>query len=369
MSSKFGMTRLAFSFVWLAFILLACSAQPPAPTATPSPTDTPPPPTATFTPTVIPTDTPVPTATTSPTDTPAPTATVTNTPAPTVTPPPLQVVLKEDFGVPCTLLTRDDDSIQQGCQNGEYVMLLKKSGLTRTVLFSSSYANFIVEADARVVLNTSEMFYGFVVRVNPSDQRRFEISNLSEFSIYRDLNQKAISLLFDQGPVKGITGKRDHLKVIAQGDQFAFYVNDLLIGSVTDSGPTRGRVGLEFGSFDANGSVAFSNFKLTQINVPFPMPPPSAQAAPVPPPQPSGSAQYPLPAGKGGLIVRNFYGGQADFTINNQTYILPPSGGEVFIVLDPGHYTWSSHLPGVGQAHGAVDITAGQTRVLPFADR
>ena len=189
------------------------------------------------------------------------------------------------------------------------------------------------------------------------------------YSIYRDLNQKAISLLFDQGPVKGITGKRDHLKVIAQGDQFAFYVNDLLIGSVTDQGPTRGRVGLEFGSFDANGSVAFSNFKLTQINVPFPMPPPSAQAAPVPPPQPTASAKYPLPAGKGGLIVRNFYGGQADFTINNQTYILPPSGGEVFIVLDPGHYTWSSHLPGVGQAHGTVDITAGQTRVLPFADR
>jgi hypothetical protein len=75
-----------------------------------------------------------------------------------------------------------------------------------------------------------------------------------------------------------------------------------------------------------------------------------------------------LEPGKGGLIVRNFYGNDMTFTIAGTQHTVP-ANGETYIVLDPGDYAWSAFIPGTGQANGKITIVAGQRIVLPFAAR
>lgn len=97
--------------------------------------------------------------------------------------------------------------------------------------------------------------------------------------------------------------------------------------------------------------------------------PPTATKAPATPTtRPTNTqvpSKYPLPPGKGGLVVRNWYGDAMDFTIAEQTVMIAASG-EAFIVLDPGKHTWSAHIARYGTASGAVQITAGQISLQQF---
>ncbi len=120
----------------------------------------------------------------------------------------------------------------------------------------------------------------------------------------------------------------------------------------------------------------------TVVSSPTNVPTRAPTAAPIKPPtqkpttpptavptvvQPTVASPYPLPPGKGGLIVRNFYGGDMTFTIANHQYKVP-GNGETFIVLDPGDYPWSAFIPGKGQAHGTSHIEAGQLSSIRFSD-
>jgi hypothetical protein len=105
------------------------------------------------------------------------------------------------------------------------------------------------------------------------------------------------------------------------------------------------------------------------------VPPTATRAAtatrvpPTPAPRPTNtppSSKYPLPAGKGGLVVRNWYGDTMDFTIANQTVTIQPSG-ETFIVLDPGNHSWTAHIAKYGWADGAAQIVQGQLTLQQFA--
>ena len=121
----------------------------------------------------------------------------------------------------------------------------------------------------------------------------------------------------------------------------------------------------------------------TVTSSPTQVPTKTATTAPVKPPtqkpttpptakptvaEPTVASPYALPDGKGGLIVRNYYGGDMTFTVANHQYKIP-SNGETFIVLDPGDYPWTAFIPGKGQAHGSVHIDAGRLFIEQFADR
>lgn len=99
--------------------------------------------------------------------------------------------------------------------------------------------------------------------------------------------------------------------------------------------------------------------------------PPTAtatKAPPIPTTRPTNTAvpsKYPLPPGKGGLVVRNWYGDAMDFTIAEQTVMIAASG-EAFIVLNPGKQTWTAHIARYGWASGAVQIVEGQINMQQF---
>ncbi len=122
-----------------------------------------------------------------------------------------------------------------------------------------------------------------------------------------------------------------------------------------------------------NAKTAFDNLKVWGINQPQQLPAgvptkPSTRPAPKPTvPPPTAVSKYPLPPGKGGYVVHNFYGNDMTFTINNHQYTVP-GNGEQFIVLDPGQYPWSAFIPGKGQAHGTVTVEAGKLSGIRFSD-
>jgi hypothetical protein len=87
-------------------------------------------------------------------------------------------------------------------------------------------------------------------------------------------------------------------------------------------------------------------------------------------PTPAQTNPYPLPQGKGGIIVRNYIGKEMTFTIDNKEYRIaasPGNGvpGEVYIVLTPNTYTYSVNVPG-GSTDDTITVVLGKIWILPF---
>jgi hypothetical protein len=85
---------------------------------------------------------------------------------------------------------------------------------------------------------------------------------------------------------------------------------------------------------------------------------------------PAGSTAadpYAMPAGKGGIIVKSFYGDEINFDINSKLYKIP-GNGEVFIILDPGTYNWSANIATKGDTNGKQVVQPDTLSEITFAD-
>jgi hypothetical protein len=65
--------------------------------------------------------------------------------------------------------------------------------------------------------------------------------------------------------------------------------------------------------------------------------------------------KYVVPAGKAGLLVRNFFGQPLNYTIAEKQYKIP-ANSEQFIVLDPGKYPASGNILGQVEDWETVDL-------------
>jgi hypothetical protein len=237
-----------------------------------------------------------------------------------------------------------------------------------------------MEVDAQAVEGTG-MAYGLIFRVS-SDGRSyyaFMVDPSGAFSLYRsDDQQKKDLLSFAQSSAVKTGKATNRLKVIAQGNQLALYLNDRWLNTVTDATYTTGRAGFILVNDDANVQAAFDNLTISKINHPLALPRGVATArppTPTPPqPTPTLAVKYPLPPGKAGLLLRNFYPGPINYTIADKEYQLPASPksglyGELFIVLDPGKHTYSANIHGIGDADGTLDLQADKIFLQTWAPR
>ena len=67
-----------------------------------------------------------------------------------------------------------------------------------------------------------------------------------------------------------------------------------------------------------------------------------------------------------GLIVVNRYGQEFTLEIAGKPY-KARSNGKTYILLPPGHYTWSADLPGVRRLQGTVDVVEGKYSTQGFS--
>ncbi len=225
----------------------------------------------------------------------------------------------------------------------------------------------MVEVDATLVAG-NPVRYGVIVRRDDEKKNdfRFFLEPSGGYIIHQLIAGK-VAAVVPRTHIDGLVPTNaNRIKVVAQGNKIALYVNDRWLYTMTDPSPVAGYFGIVVGG-QAGAEAAFDNLKASQILRPITIPggnPPTAATAL---PAPTQATKYPLPSGKGGLIVRNFYGADMTFTIANQQYTVP-ANGETFIVLDPGTYPWSAFIPGKGQAHGSATVQAGRLSVQSFAD-
>ncbi len=334
---------------------------------------------------------------------PSPPSTETATPVPSRAPSsdsPAPFV--DNFSAPCLLTEEDTETRATKCENGSYSIRLKSADEAHWVWYpGKTWDNAVIEVDANVVSGTAFVGYGLAFHISQLGDSAtiFDLTRNGRFSLY-NYSRPIYTLLVGSTASSAIQldNTANHLKVILQGNQLALYVNHQWLDTISNKSFSPGRVGLFVETRDPDAKVAFSNLKITPLEKPLALPvaqptflptqivqrftPPSLPTIPVLPtvpvvqpiftpatPVPTSTPEYPLPPGKGGLVVHNYYGSEAVFTIANHQYKLAGSGGEQFLALDPGIYPWTFFIASQVRTNGSTIIESGKLTLKQFPEQ
>jgi hypothetical protein len=205
----------------------------------------------------------------TPTPTNTPTSTPTNTPTftPTFTPTP-DFLYADDFSDPSSgWPTIDSANVSKGYSQGGYHIHTKIANIDAwsNPKPRKSYTDTRVEVDATMIGGPEENNFGIICRYQDSNNfYGFVIVSSGYALIYKEEAGKFSPLSSDKfEPVDGINSGQElnKLAAVCNGDSLELYANDNLVASATDSGLTKGEVGLLVGNFDVSGAdILFDNF-------------------------------------------------------------------------------------------------------------
>jgi hypothetical protein len=138
-----------------------------------------------------------------------------------------------------------------------------------TIQFSTlrqeRFEDFILEVDARQLAGSPENSLGVLFRmVSPEEFYRFEITSEGRYMIERrQASGEWTRFLSDWTPSEIINRELEgtnHIMVVANGSQMAFYVNGELLEELEDSAYPAGSIALDAGTFgEGRTTVAFDN--------------------------------------------------------------------------------------------------------------
>jgi hypothetical protein len=209
------------------------------------------------------------------TPTPLPTATPlpTKTPLPTNTAQPGSGLFEEtEFVRGGCLGTSSDSDVERFAEEGQFHMQVNTANLIAWTICDEDapIGDFTFEADVTTVAGPDNNVAGLVFRYNDDTNEfyNFSIGADGYYVLTKDgFDYTEPIFLVEWDTSSAITqGKStNHLKVEVVGDTFKFYVNDTLIGEVSDSSLPAGEVGVIVGTFDVGEvHVSFDNLKVTQ---------------------------------------------------------------------------------------------------------
>ena len=218
---------------------------------------------------LIPTQTPYPTYTPNPTFTPYPT--FTPIPSPTSTPEKEILFEENDFsGVDNCFTVASDSDVRRSAEDGQYHIVVQRPNYFGWSVCENDLRNFILEVDATVIEGPDNDSYAYGVVFRQSSENGgfygFLISGDGYYTfsgIYPDDYFPLLSWSSIREIKQG--KKTNHLKVIAIGEQFELYVNDVLVGLVREGTLQSGPFGFIVETFDDVGvRVAFDNLIITE---------------------------------------------------------------------------------------------------------
>ncbi len=213
------------------------------------------------------------TATTVPSSTPSRTPVIpspTLAPLPSTTPVasvPAGLFYSENFSDPKNGVwdSASGEISERGYDNGEYFMRIKKPYYYSAVC-RRWYSDLLVEVDVRQ-MDTAAERYGIAFRGNDTmtDFYAFRLSFDRTFTLDKHSKEKGFVALL--GPTQSNTirsGGWNRLKVIVKGNQIMLYINDQVVGNVSDSTYQEGCVGVVICTCDGSPglSVRFDNFRV-----------------------------------------------------------------------------------------------------------
>jgi len=129
----------------------------------------------------------------------------------------------------------------------------------------ASISDFLVSVDVRQTSGPETADYGLAFRVvSDNTLYTFNISDTGQFAVQL-LNRGEWSTLLNWSASAAIRpGEINNLQVLAQGDQFTFFINDQEVAQLGDGSLPQGRVGLAIDHFeeDVTASWEFDNFEV-----------------------------------------------------------------------------------------------------------
>lgn len=268
-----------------------------------------------------------------------------------------------------------------GVRNGVYRIELTSPGsiVQRGGPSKPAVKDFYVSVMTHPVEGELVFGSGFYFRENNENFYMFALRNDGIFTVDLLANDEWTHLLDGSAAAATKTGAYNRVSIEAQGDRFAFYVNDRLVGTMQDSTLSSGRVGVvvDIPKSNARGIFEFDDFLLLQPNpkskarptipvtqnaVPPTVAPQSAPTT-VPPPQPTEppSNGCPLDPGNAGLYVINQFGGLMTLTLLDHEYRIEPNTEQLVQVPGGQEFTVSVSVQGVGKTNfGPLTLQAGE---------
>jgi hypothetical protein len=129
----------------------------------------------------------------------------------------------------------------------------------------ASISDFLVSVDVRQTSGPQTADYGLAFRVvSDNTLYTFNISDTGQFAVQL-LNRGEWSTLLNWAATGAIRpGETNNLQVLAQGDQFTFFINDQEVAQLGDGSLPQGRVGLAIDHFEeeVTASWEFDNFEV-----------------------------------------------------------------------------------------------------------
>ena len=191
---------------------------------------------------------------------------------------------RTDPGLPPGTLYSDDFDLNTGdwilesdldasatYRDGQLVLRVNAPNLIAWAqLAEHKFDDFVLEIDAQQLSGPDDNSYGVLFRMrSPAAFYRFDISGdgYYEFSRRNDDAAKPWTTLTDwvASPAIKQGSATNRLKIVAQGSQFTFYVNDQLVAEATDSTYRSGGIGLNAGCFNEGGvEVAFDDLVISK---------------------------------------------------------------------------------------------------------
>ena len=163
------------------------------------------------------------------------------------------------------LLEQDDVGSTAVVNDQLVITVAAPNTIQYATLTDRAFGDFVLEVDAWQRGGAPESSYGVLFRIQEDGRfYRFDITGNGLYMIERrDTDGTWTRVLREWTPTAAINqglNVANRLKIIANGADMAFYVNDILLTQVSDTALAEGRIGLDAGSFAGNAlQVTFDN--------------------------------------------------------------------------------------------------------------
>jgi Tol biopolymer transport system component len=162
-----------------------------------------------------------------------------------------------------------DENRERSYHDGEFRISFKRDGKsTWTYSDEQSFADFTLEADARLVDGSETGHFGLIFRHQDNDNfYYFYISGEGKYRVGKQQDGEWASvadLKWTASPHIQTDGLTNHLKVVCAGDRCAFYANEEHLVSVQDGSFGSGKIGMIAEAVRGSGpiQVAFDNLEV-----------------------------------------------------------------------------------------------------------
>lgn len=163
-------------------------------------------------------------------------------------------------------LLEGDELGRTAVVNDELIIAINAPNIMQYAMLSEpTFSDFLLEVDARQIAGHAESSFGFLARMQDTEQfYRFSITSNGLYMVERRgangaWNQFLLDWLSTPAINQGLNAT-NRLKLVADGANLTFYVNDVLLYQVDDAIYSSGHIALDAGTFGQPGlQVAFDN--------------------------------------------------------------------------------------------------------------